>query len=104
MSEDNSRDDAPAAYAPLTVYVYPEGDHWVAATFGYDLKQKAPQSNLAANLLVKALLKLGWVTEKQGFVMRKLRNEKEFEQTWLREYEDREPERRALKEVFSRKS
>jgi hypothetical protein len=57
----SSEYDEPVAYEPLTIFVYPDGDHWVASTLGYDSVEKAPQSKLAADRLVKALLVEGWI-------------------------------------------
>jgi hypothetical protein len=99
----SSEYDEPAAYAPLTIYVYPDGDHWVASTLGYDSVATAPQSKLAADGLVKALLVEGWIgPDKQQLVVRKLKSSKELEQVWTRENENRGRERLALKQVFSK--
>ena len=82
----SSEYDEPVAYAPLTIYVYPEGKYWVASTLGYDSWTKAPQFKLAADRLVKALLVEGWIgPDKQKLVIRKLKDFKELEQIWIRE-------------------
>jgi hypothetical protein len=99
----SSEYDEPVAYAPLTIYVYPEGDHWVASTLGYDSVATAPQSKLAADGLVKALLVEGWIgPDKQQLVVRKLKSSKELEQVWIQENENQGRERITLKQVRSK--
>jgi hypothetical protein len=40
MTERSQYDDS-VPYEPLPIYVYPEGNEWVASAFGYDLVQRA---------------------------------------------------------------
>jgi hypothetical protein len=101
MCEGKDYDKA-VAYEPLPIYVYPEGDERVASAFGYDLVQRESGCKIATERLFEALTRLNWISEKQGYVMHKLNNERELQKIWPKERKTGERERRAIEESSRR--
>lgn len=78
---EKSAYDERTAYERLPVYVYPEGDHWVATALGYDHVQRGEGPQLAANRLVRDLWDMGLIArDKQRCVMHKLKGADELRQ------------------------
>jgi hypothetical protein len=80
--------DQSAAFAPLPVYTWPEGDHFCATALGYAPICRGAGPKVAANLLVKELLRLGLVSlaesanRQKRFKLIELASARELERLW----------------------
>jgi hypothetical protein len=84
MGESKEYEEA-VAYGRLPIYVYPEGDHWVATALGYDHVQRGKGPLLAADRLVRDLSKWGLIDpDKQKGTLHKLKGPEELAQIWTR--------------------
>jgi hypothetical protein len=93
MSAKNDYDE-PIPYDHLPIYVYPEGEQWVATAIGYDHAQRAAGPQLAANSLVRDLRDWGLINlDTQKAVMYKLKSPKDLAEIWNRERENDRPAR-----------